>query len=1060
HTPPSASWCQALNLAERLELLPCCPGTRPADRAATARLQRWRSVAAFPSEACFERRLQADRLALDEFSQLFAEPSESLQQRVLTLPAWVALLEAAFAPASAERITMPPAAGAGGLFDWIEPLVRRGQERLAQRAADIERQFGRALCDAAGRAALLAPPRAELWWMINRTLVLELNVARLQDALPGETPEQRFDAFAQELRQPPMALRLLEEYPVLARLVVEAIDRWVDFRSEVLLHLASDLAELRAAFSPECDLGLVTRIDGGAGDTHRGGRSVQFVEFSSGLKLVYKPRSLAVDVHFQELLAWLNARGDHPPFRILKVLDRDTHGWVEFVPASACTTAAQVRRFYERQGGYLAVLYALEATDFHAENLIAAGEHPVLVDLESLFQTRPSAPDTSEATRKLGEAFSYSVLRIGLLPERMDGVEVSGLGAGPGQVIPRALPAFEQAGTDTMRLIRKSMELPESQNRPRLLGVEIDVLDQAGAIIDGFTRVYALLLEHRSELLALDGPLARFAGDEVRIILRPTEIYGELLQEGFHPSLLRNALERDQLFDRLWHSVDEMPYLATVIPFERRDLWQGDVPMFTTKVDSVDLLSAAGDRVAGFFAVSGLDAVRQRIQQMDEKDLDRQLWFVRASLTVLSRGINHIAPATQVLAMNGPLAAPAEYLAAARTIGERLDTLALRGSGEAQWIGLTLHDQKNWSLAPLGIDLYGGLPGLALFLAYLGDRTHDAGFTRLAREALVTMRQQVATYRHELPSIGAFDGWGGVVYVLSHLGRLWREPALFAEAAALVDVIGSLLPAVNQFDIVSGAAGAIGCLASLQRVHPAAKTLAIARACGEWLIEHARKMPSGCGWSEDPQDPPLTGFTHGGSGVAWALLELAQWTREHRFLAAARDAIAYEQSLFSGAEQNWPDLRVRAGKTRASVLADPTYMMAWCHGAPGIGLARLRALQLSPDRDQRDQAVIALESTLRDGFGGNHSLCHGDLGNLDLLIQAGLLLGEGRWRDETSRVASALLAAGRERGWLCGTPLDVESPGFMLGLAGIGYQLLRLSQPENVPSVLLLEPPR
>jgi lantibiotic modifying enzyme len=44
-------------------------------------------------------------------------------------------------------------------------------------------------------------------------------------------------------------------------------------------------------------------------------------------------------------------------------------------------------------------------------------------------------------------------------------------------------------------------------------------------------------------------------------------------------------------------------------------------------------------------------------------------------------------------------------------------------------------------------------------------------------------------------------------------------------------------------------------------------------------------------------------------------------------------------------------------------------------------------------------------------------------------------------------------------GWLCGVPLGVETPGLMLGLAGIGYQLLRLANPQAIPAVLLLDPP-
>ncbi len=45
----------------------------------------------------------------------------------------------------------------------------------------------------------------------------------------------------------------------------------------------------------------------------------------------------------------------------------------------------------------LALFYALEATDFHHENLIAEGEHPVPIDLETLFQ--PASPHRPPAAR-------------------------------------------------------------------------------------------------------------------------------------------------------------------------------------------------------------------------------------------------------------------------------------------------------------------------------------------------------------------------------------------------------------------------------------------------------------------------------------------------------------------------------------------------------------------------------------------------------------------------------------------------------------------------------------
>src|SRR5262249_39906942 len=102
----------------------------------------------------------------------------------------------------------------------------------------------------------------------------------------------------------------------------------------------------------------------------------------------------------------------------------------------------------------------------------------------------------------------------------------------------------------------------------------------------------------------------------------------------------------------------------------------------------------------------------------------------------------------------------------------------------------------------------------------------------------------------------------------------------------------------------------------------------------------------------------------------------------------------------------------------------------------------------------------ALRATAAQGFGGGHTLCHGDLGNLELFVQAAEVLGEPRWREEAGRRAAVVVEEIERGAWRCGTPGGVESPGLMTGLAGIGYGLLRLADPADVPSVLVLEPPR
>jgi type 2 lantibiotic biosynthesis protein LanM len=1056
-----AAQAESLNVAANADL-------------ASRKIQQWQSQEPFTNDSHFAQRLTMDGITRDELLYLLGEPLDAVRDRLLTPPQWLVELAGAFAcPASSNAVPVPEALRGKetvGFLNAIEPLIRQARKRVHEGIEALMQM--RPACPFAPdpiEEVLYAHLPGQLLMMVSRTLALELHVARLQGFLKGDTPKERFHSFNERLRQRTTALAILQEYPVLARQLLVCIDHWVHFSLEFLHRLRVDCEAIQTTFCPEQDLGVLVALDAGAGDSHRSGRCVLLARFSSGFQVVYKPKSLAVDGHFQALLGWSNARGDLPPFRVLKMLDRGTYGWVEFVEGQGCASAEELRRFYERQGGYLALLYALEATDFHCENIIAAGEHPVLVDLEAFFHPRLGAMDVTQADQLASRTLYESVLRVGLLPERLwsngesEGIDISGLGATAGQRTPYGIPQWDAAGTDEMRLIRKPVEIPGGHNRPTLHGAQVDVLDYAEAIVAGFTAAYRLLLKHRDELLSPNGLLARFAGDDVRVILRPTRTYAVLLQESFHPDVLRDALDRDRLFDRLWVGIEALPYLAKVIPAEREDLWNNDIPMFTTRPNSRDLWSSSGERMVDFFDESGLALVRRRVQHLSDDDLAQQLWFIRASLTTLAmrgEGARHLRCR---LTEPQSLADPKRLLAAAQSLGDRLETVALRGDGDASWIGLTLTAKDHWSLMPLGLDLYNGLPGVALFLAYLGDVTGEARYTALAQAALAAVRQQVERDQSYITSIGGFDGWGGIIYTLLQLGALWHQPELLAQADELVGRLPELIEQDEVLDIIGGAAGCIGCLISLYRCAPSERTLTAAIRCGDRLIARAQPVKHGLGWtSRFLKTGPLTGFSHGAAGIAWALLELAALTSEERFKTTALDAITYERSLFSPEAGNWPDLREfdipHSGVTN-NAQEEQKFMTAWCHGAPGIGLARLRALPYLDDSDIRMEIDTALQTTLAQGFGSNHSLCHGDLGNLELLLQAAQTFDDPQWRAQMNHIAAMILESIQRDGWLCGVPLGVESPGLMTGLAGIGYGLLRLAEPRRVPSVLVLEPP-
>ncbi|MGH2510402.1 MAG: type 2 lanthipeptide synthetase LanM, partial [Ktedonobacteraceae bacterium] len=469
-------------------------------------------------------------------------------------------------------------------------------------------------------------------------------------------------------------------------------------------------------------------------------------------------------------------------------------------------------------------LYALEATDFHHENLIAAGEHPILIDQEAFFHPRIEGTDLPAEERLGMQAMNFSVLRVGLLPlqillnEELEGIDISGIGGHEGQQTPWPVPQWQDNDTDQMRLIRKKSTMIGTNNRPTLNSTDIDPLAYREDLLRGFTQMYRLLMVQREALLA--GPLEKFAHDEIRLILRPTQMYAELLFEGSHPDVLRDALNRDRFFDHLWALIEHCPYLARAIPYERRDLHMGDVPIFLTTPSTRDVFTSHGEILTDFLAEPSFISAQQRVQNLDGPDLQRQIWLIEASLATLEMGNPHAARKFSALEPTDTKASGEQLLTAACTVGDRISELALRNAEHVSWLGLSLVNERRWALLPVGLDLYDGIYGIILFLSYLGAVSHKEDYTVLARQAFYSYTKQLEQAKKTLKRIGAFDGWSARIYLLTHLGSLWHEPTLWNEAEELVDLLPELIPQDQKKDIISGAAGCLLVLLSLYQVRP------------------------------------------------------------------------------------------------------------------------------------------------------------------------------------------------------------------------------------------------
>jgi hypothetical protein len=414
-------------------------------------LRAWKAQTPFDQEQLFAERLALDSLSERDLLYLLAERPEYLKSRVGAVPDWLGALREAFTGADPSEDLLAllgevavdnPLAGC---LPALGPLLQRALTSLDERAHELREQYGHVPVPSETLArAFLTNIAPTLLFQVSKPLVLEMHIARLQGRLRGDTPEARFEHFMRQLREESVLVSTLFKYPVLARQLVVTVDQWADYLCELLSHLCADWEAICTTFSAGSEPGSLLELDAGKGDTHRRGRSVLLLRFGGGMQLLYKPKPLAVDVHFQELLSWLNDLGAEPQLRTIKLIDRGAYGWSEFVAASPCSTEGEVARFYERQGSYLALVYALDGADLHNENLVAAGEHPVLVDLEALFHPHVYGEDPVLVGNLAAGALDQSVWQVGILPRRIWsdeeslGVVMSGLGGQPGQRNPHA----------------------------------------------------------------------------------------------------------------------------------------------------------------------------------------------------------------------------------------------------------------------------------------------------------------------------------------------------------------------------------------------------------------------------------------------------------------------------------------------------------------------------------------------------------------------------------------------------------------------------------------------
>ncbi|MBA4492716.1 type 2 lanthipeptide synthetase LanM family protein [Paenactinomyces guangxiensis] len=1017
-------------------------------------LQQWKNRGGF-SEEMFKKRLKDNDLCVEEFNLLLAEKGDPAVKRDLP---WIATFYEIIKSKPDEMVNSYKPERNNVFLSFYTPFLTYAEKLLTKRFEEINKTIDRTeiWSETSLLQSILKTLHVKLQSISLKVLISELHIARVTNSLFGDTPEERYQYFVDcYLNDRSNLLEIFRVYPVMARLMVEAVERCVEVHLEALCRFLNDREDICKIIKG--NFSVLTGIEGEAGDSHKGGRTVMIFVFASGDRLVYKPRSLAIDDHFQKFLSWINKKGFTYPLLSASVLDRGSYGWQEFVQHRSCQEKEELTRFYYRQGGYIAILYLLRSVDFHHENIIASGEYPILIDLETLFSNHLDLLRDDMDYHKLVEDFHESVLNSIMLPIKSSNslfdFDVSGLGGAEGQESTKVTTwVLDHIKTDEMRLIKKPVITTARKNRPIFNDKAVEAVDYSEYIVAGFKEMYQLFVNYRDELMDKSGPIWLFSEDTVRHVLRPTHAYARFLDASTHPDYLQDGLDRVQLFDYFWQITNSKPRFKELVSMESRDLLSHDVPYFTFKFNSNSIFDSKENEIPKFYSKSSLQLVMEKCQLLSEEDCQKQMRYIQLSLATLIKKPwfdkehveyhwkhHYVKPAgndeNELL------------LTAAKEIGDHLLKNAIWSDDrkEAYWIGLNADQDENLTLSSLGISLYDGVLGIVLFLAYLERETGEDKYGHLAKAALQGVRELIKKEEYLL-SLSAFYGCISIVYTLFHLGVLWNDNELKELASSYLKKIEPLIDQDEVYDLLGGSAGAVIVCVLLYSYNQNPLALDIAEKCGEHLYVYVEKQLQ----SDGETNHILTGLSHGATGYAWAFSSLASVTRKDKYWKIAKKLLDYERSYFIKEEKNWADLRKNKSSSKNAIY--------WCHGAPGIGLGRLMMMPLIQDPRIQEEWQVAVEKTLESGFGFSHCLCHGDFGNLDFLQLSAKEFKSKDLEQKIYGMGLQIVRQGLEKGWSLGLHEKAELLGLMLGLSGIGYGILRLLNPK-IPSIMALQLP-
>ena len=860
-----------------------------------------------------------------------------------------------------------------------------------------------------------------------RVLIEDIHMQKIEQKLFGESAFDEYNYYQTSiLSNNAYVKKICETYPVMKELILHQIFLFIEYMCEIESALNTDQKIIEENFCNNTNFSKVLYIQMNLSDPHRGGKTVAKVTLDNGYSIIYKPHSLNKEVLLNEIYQLFMKKSAFR-FKLLGVVDMQTYGWEEYIESKECNTEDEVKRYFERMGLLLFICYLFGATDIHCENIIASGEFPALIDAETIpgIVLKEVTHTAEECVRK---RINNSVIRTGILPTLVwgkngEGVVVSALGNSTKMKTPFKLPYVINEFSSDIQVVYAQKEVSIKESLPIFQGNIVGAACYCDQICYGFEEAYHLYMQLQTKLEPLiEGMLEQ----KCRFIFRHTQQYSMYLNISFYPQFLTSWEERYRFFSAL----NEHKQFIELYQYEKIALQEMNIPIFEVDIKNGNIYD--GESKDYDLHNFDIDKDYYKMKHLCETDLAYQKKCIKLSLDMLTERrlpeLLNVKEHEGMICKEKIVTNIADYICASAVVYKE----------DISWDSITFYDNNTWRLTPIGLDLYDGLSGIAVFLASVNMKYPSEKYKKILGLIQYKLFDYTDHNGHFMQNLrtndsGILKGEASIVYTYFLLYKITRDKRFLFYAEKHYSKFKNTFLQCENPDYLSGCAGAIIVLVKLFSETTNKEYLKTAEILGEKIWKMAKKQKKGFGISCDNDHvPPLAGIAHGASGYIMAYAYLSEKVPKPEYYERIIDLLTYEESLFDLEIGNWKDLR-NVGELKNTI--------AWCHGAPGIALARLKLGSIEIFRNAWkvekaiDKCLYALKCRRKSD---SLCLCHGLSGNY--WIEKYILEMKGI-NNEKKMGESLFEIVNRVKDFSGMLPRERYNVSLMTGVTGIGLLL-------------------